>query len=1365
MTVAVLDLTRMTGRKTALVAALATLLPLDLSAAKNVIQGVDVVGSGDTRIVRIQTSVEPTFTVFRLSDPMRVVVDVSGADLSELDAPIAIEDGLIDQIATRQFSSDGFNIGRLMIGFTKTVAYDVQAEGNAVVVRVGNTPQTQVIAAAPPPVAPVDRAAAERFETARAEADKAAERAAEERRNAETAASRAKEQTAQAEKIAKESERLRSEAERAKAEADDLRRQANDAISRDRAQSEAAAKEAEAKVVELQKAATAVARSRAAAERIAAEAERKRLDAEETAARAEAKHKEQVAELEERVAKAQQEKQAAEKARERAQVAKAEAERAGAAAEQARAAASKAREEIDARLAEISDREREAQAALQQLHGEKRAVAAMRERVSADQDAVEKARRELEAKEREVEGKQAAMSTEKTHLVAMQRNVEAAQAKIENDRKALAAAQAELQKNEAERSERERHAAGVRKATTQELNALQAERTRLEELKRSIDAAQAEIKRERDAVASVQTNLERLQPEAEKIAKESAELKRQRDELERKRRELAAAEAKAKAEEQARKEAQARHDDKVRREEQARRVELARKEDEQRQARRAREEAQARKEAAARARESKSARKAARAASVDPEMSPDLATVDEADGGGPEPTAAEAPPMTPARTGAKGNRVRLLGVEPRGRDDQTGVLLLFDRNPTFDAQRLENPPRLVVDLKDTDRSVSRRTYGVRSPYVRRVRLGDHGQLLRVVFDLSRADTEHVVTATREGLFVSLKPAVVAKAPQATPAAAVVAAVEPPKPVAPQGTPVLKDVRFTGNPDEAHIVVEVPAGAVTKVDDRSPKSWVLEIRPAVVPKSLEASLDTTAYGSVVRLVSTYQASLEPPVVNVVVSLTGPATQTLVDQGGKVSWVIRTQAKPMTVASVAAPQTAGFAADAAVMAASTPTQTRQTKKRISIDLKEAEIVNVLRLLAEVSGANIVTSDDVKGKITLRLRDVPWDQALDTILKSKGYDREWQNNIMRIAPAGKIREENEMKLAKKKAMEQIEDTKIKMITINYASAADIVGQIKPLLSPRGSVQPEPRTNTIILEDVDSNLDRVVELVRRLDKQTPQVLIESRIVEASSSNNDELGIQWGGTGQATAMQGNPTGLMFPGDVTVSGAADPVNGNRTEGTSNPGRFAVNLPAAIGAGAGGGLGFIFGSAGGSQLLNLRLSALESNGKGRIISSPRITTLDNKTAKISQGIDIPITVVSAAGANTRFIPAVLELEVTPHVTNDGSVLLKIKTSKNEPSQSLKGAQGDPAIEKKQAETEVLVRDGDTTVIGGIYTRNTAESYDGVPFFSDIPVLGWLFKKRSTSDKRAELLVFITPRIINREESAVQSTSLPGKVSDK
>jgi len=1250
-----------------------------LAAPKNQVLGVDVQTAGEGRVVRIRTSVTPTFTVFRLSDPMRVVVDISGGDLTKIEAPITIDDGLVDQIGVRQFNTDGFAIGRLIVGFSKTIAYDVQAEGAAVVIRAGVTSVTPITEVAPPPVAPIDRAAAERFDAARKEADAAATRAGEERIKAEQAARTAREQQSQAEKIATEAERLRTEAERAKAEALALRQHADEAIARDRAKAETAAREAEARVVELQKAALTVARSRADAERLAAEADRKRLQAEEVAATASAKHKQQVAEIEDGLARAQQEKQAAERAQKRAQLAKQEAEQAQALAESARGAAERASREIQTKLQEIGVRERDTQAALTRLDGEKRAVAAERERiasekvqVASEKQQVEADKERIERERRAVASQQAAVESERTRLGQLETTLSSTQARLESERRAVADMQTKLAKAEAERREREAHATTVRKATTQEIEELNAERAKLERLRQSLEATQAEIQKDKATLADQRAKVDALKQakvEAPKQAKAPAKPKNEKN---------------------------------------AGRSKLA---------------------------------------NAAPETPPE-AIYDDADAG------AGAPEAMPEESAVAVARARLVGVEAQGDGDAAGVLLRTDRTPSYELERVENPPRLVLDLAETDRTVSRTNYGIKNPIVRRVRLGDHGNRLRVVFDLARADREPVVTATKQGLLVSFKRTVVkaAVSPSTTEAAREVV-----------GT-VVRDVRFTGNGEYARITLELDGAVQTKVDDRSAKNWVLELAGAIVPKRLEQSLDTAAYGSVVRMVSTYQVSTDPAVANVVVSLTGAAKHTLTRQGNNWVWEIRGQSQPLTVASAAAPQTAGFAAEATVLAASTPTQTRQGKKRLNLDLKDADIVNVLRLLAEVSGENIVAGDDVKGQVTLRLRDVPWDLALDTILKSKGYDKVRQNNILRIAPAERIRAETELELARKKAKEQVEDTRIKMITINYASAAEVVGQIKPLLTPRGTVQAESRTNTIILEDLESNLDRVVELIRRLDKQTPQVLIEARIVEASSNNIDEFGIQWGGTGQATAQQGTSTGLLFPNSIIASGGADLGSGNMTTGTSTPGRYAINLPATVSSNSGGALGFIFGSAGGAQLLNLRLSALEEMGKGRIVSSPRITTLDNKTAKIAQGIDIPITVVSAAGANTKFIKAALQLEVTPHVTNDGSVLLKIKTSKNEPSGSIKGAQGDPAIETKEAETEVLVKDGETTVIGGIYTRNTSESQGGVPVLSEIPVIGWLFKKKRHEDKRAELLVFITPRIVNRDESVVQNSSLPGKVTE-
>jgi type IV pilus assembly protein PilQ len=267
--------------------------------------------------------------------------------------------------------------------------------------------------------------------------------------------------------------------------------------------------------------------------------------------------------------------------------------------------------------------------------------------------------------------------------------------------------------------------------------------------------------------------------------------------------------------------------------------------------------------------------------------------------------------------------------------------------------------------------------------------------------------------------------------------------------------------------------------------------------------------------------------------------------------------------------------------------------------------------------------------------------------------------------------------------------------------------------------------------------------------------VLIEARIVEATSTFNREVGIQWGGHGISSSATGNPTGLVFPNSVVLAGGGQddqtPESGmNPFGGEANP-NFAVNLPAKVGTGAGGALGISLGSVGNNANLSLRISALENDGILRIISAPKILTLDNKKAKIEQGTMIPYSQISAQGVQTAFQEAKLSLEVTPHVTADGSVLMQVKITRDEPDFNNTGARGDPTILKRQAETELLIEDARTAVIGGIYTRNYGKSYAQLPWLAKIPVLGWLFKKRTDTDRRTELLIFLTPRIVNRAES--------------
>ncbi len=431
-------------------------------------------------------------------------------------------------------------------------------------------------------------------------------------------------------------------------------------------------------------------------------------------------------------------------------------------------------------------------------------------------------------------------------------------------------------------------------------------------------------------------------------------------------------------------------------------------------------------------------------------------------------------------------------------------------------------------------------------------------------------------------------------------------------------------------------------------------------------------------------------------------------------------------------------------------------RYSGRRIDLDFKGADIHNILRLLSDVGQVNIVTADDVKGEVTIKMRNVPWDQALDVILRSKLLGQVREGNLIRVAPLAILEKELEQEIARQKQLADVMPTETRIVAVSYAEAKNLSDRAKDLLTPRGRVSVDERTNQLIVSDVAANLNLVEDLVRNLDRQTSQVVIEARIVEAGSSFARQIGVQWGGSGFRDAGHGNTTGLVFPSDVAVGGGSVPPPGSNPGGLVNlpPATspdFAVNLPAAVGAGSGGALGLMLGSVGGAFNLNLRLSAMENTGQVRILSSPRISTMDNVEASIEQGVSIPISIISAQGIQTIFVDAKLNLTVKPHVTNDGTIIMNIHVSRNEPDFARTGARGDPTIVKKEAKTVMLVRDGDTAVIGGIYQRNSGLSYAKVPFFADLPIIGFFFRNRRENDDRTEFLVFITPRIANRGEA--------------
>lgn len=529
--------------------------------------------------------------------------------------------------------------------------------------------------------------------------------------------------------------------------------------------------------------------------------------------------------------------------------------------------------------------------------------------------------------------------------------------------------------------------------------------------------------------------------------------------------------------------------------------------------------------------------------------------------------------------------------------------------------------------------------------------------------------------------------------------------------------------------------------------------VLRIPRARLPKALERTLDVTEVaGSIVTAISTYNDRGDVVISAAVGENTEHRHWT---KGNRVMWDFRNTGET-TVISYPEQATSGYAQATAVRTAAdlAPKARRYKGRRISLDLKDADIQNVLRLLADVSKLNIVAADDVTGRVTIKLRNVPWDQALDIILRSKQLDKVRNGNIIRVAPIEVLRKEEELRLERQKARVELEPLAVRLIPVSYAVADEVKPQVTALLSPRGKVNIDERTNVLIVEDIAEVLLKVERLIRTLDTQTPQVLIEARIVEARANFARQLGIQWGGNVNATSQYGTSTGLTFPNNIRISGGADDQQNNVTEGVVENSNYAVNLPAVVGSGGGGALGFVFGSAGGAALINLRLSAAESTGKVKVISAPKVVTLDNKEAKILSGERVPITVVTANGPTTRFIDANLELNVTPHVTQDGAVLLKITATNNQLSNRV-DLLGVPGIITREANTEMIVGDGDTAVLGGIYQRQTQENESYVPWLGKIPVLGWLFKTTNRTDARDELLIFISPRIINRSAALVNA----------
>jgi type IV pilus assembly protein PilQ len=409
-------------------------------------------------------------------------------------------------------------------------------------------------------------------------------------------------------------------------------------------------------------------------------------------------------------------------------------------------------------------------------------------------------------------------------------------------------------------------------------------------------------------------------------------------------------------------------------------------------------------------------------------------------------------------------------------------------------------------------------------------------------------------------------------------------------------------------------------------------------------------------------------------------------------------------------------------------------KYTGERITLDFQNADLQNVLRLIAEVSGLNIITAEGVGGKISMRMRDVPWDQALDIILKTKGLGQIREGNVVRIAPQSVLASEKLAAIKAKEAEIKVEDLVLEIVPISYSKAEDLVGQVSSFLSVRGSVTTDKRTNALIVKDIEENIAKIKELVVELDIPTPQVRIEARIVIVDEGYVKNLGIQWGGT-------------YDDGSTVISG----LSGVQA-GASGTFESLVNMPASNAQTV---LGFSFGSVGNFTNLDMRLSALEQTNNGRIISSPSLLVIQNETANIEVNNPFPenrtSTEVSDDGATTTtevsFPDIWTKLKITPQVTSSDDIFMEVMVEKDSKGQqAIFDDNTFTGVNSHKLETKIILQNHGTAVIGGLFTENEKDGNSSVPFFSKIPVLGWLFKNTNTENSRAELLIFINASVV-------------------
>jgi type IV pilus secretin PilQ/predicted competence protein len=621
--------------------------------------------------------------------------------------------------------------------------------------------------------------------------------------------------------------------------------------------------------------------------------------------------------------------------------------------------------------------------------------------------------------------------------------------------------------------------------------------------------------------------------------------------------------------------------------------------------------------------------------------------------------------------------------------DSTGVSVQLNSQGPLEVKAftLENPPRVVVDLKGVVNRVSRRVHPVGTAGVKQVRVAQFATspepVVRVVVDLDqqmpyRVDSTAQGALLRVGGEPAAPPEAVASAPAAQPVE-VAQAVPPPEPPVQENPPAATPAPAAEKAAEA---AQAPVKIVDEPGPQQPATGVLTAPPAEPPTQAPPAESpwTTSQAAM--------AEQAAPPVNVI-----------------------------TGTKEVESQVAHF-----------------TGEPISLELKDADIKDVLRTFAKITGLNVVVDPDVSGSVTVNLENVPWDQCLDIILRINRLGYSVENNVLRVARMERLTQEKSQAAAFRKESENAAPLRTITKTLSYAKAAQVKTLLTSqgfILSDRGSVVVDERSNMLIIRDASDRLEGIVNLIDSVDQPNKQVVIEARIVESTRRFARALGTVWGFTGAADAEHGTSTGWKFPNWATVNG------------TSN---FGGAGSAADISGIGV-LSFAFGDILDSFNLDFTINAAENDGLAKIVSSPKVTAQNNEKAHIQSGILLPIQTVANQTVTVQYVDATLSMDVTPQITAEGTVLLDIDIKKREPAPGVNIAGGANApITTRDARTRVMVRDGGTTVIGGIYQFTDNDQRNGIPGLRKIPVIGWLFGNSQIENRHDELLIFITPRIV-------------------